>query len=166
LRIPGWCRTPMLKVNGKTVNVKASTLKGYARLQRTWKSGDTIDLVLPMSAERVVARPEARQICGRVALMRGPVVYCLEQVDNGAALNDIRLPRSAALRCTVDKRLFGGVPVIRSTGLKRKAGGWGDTLYNAQPPQYVRQTSRQFPTACGRIGSQERCWSGSGNRPS
>lgn len=145
LRIPGWCRAPRLTINGRKVALGPITRKGYARIRRTWERGDSVVLVLPMPPERVVARPEARQICGRVALMRGPVVYCLEQVDNGNALNDIRMPREAALRCTQDRKYFGGVPVIRATGLRRKAGGWGDELYNAVSPKYEKTAITAIP---------------------
>lgn len=145
LRIPGWCRRPGLSVNGKAVNVKATTRKGYARIQRRWEPGDIISLVLPMPAERVVARPEARQICGRVALMRGPLVYCLEQVDNSRNLNDIRLPRSAVLRCVKGPKALGGIPAIQATGLKRKPDGGGDTLYTAQMPKYGKITITAIP---------------------
>jgi DUF1680 family protein len=143
LRIPGWCRAPRLSVNGKPVNVRAATSKGYARIR--WEPGDIISLVLPMPAERVIARPEARQTCGRVTLMRGPLVYCLEQVDNGAALNDLRLPRNAALRCVKGPRSLGGIPAIQATGMRRKPAGKGDALYSAQLPKYVKPRITAIP---------------------
>lgn len=145
LRIPGWCRSARLSVNGKQVNCRAITRKGYARIRRTWQRGDRIEVVLAMPVERVVAHPKARQVCGRVALMRGPIVYCIEQVDNGAELNDIRLPRNAALTCIHDKRLFGGTTMIHGTALRRTAVGWKDKLYSSETPRYAKTRITAIP---------------------
>ena len=62
---------------------------GYIRIERTWQSGDQVELTLPMPVERIEAHPSVRQDAGRVALQRGPVVYCLEEVDNGPYLADV-----------------------------------------------------------------------------
>ena len=146
LRIPGWCRKPRLTVNGKTVNIKANTSKGYVKISRIWKKGDKIALILPMPVERIVARPEARQICGEVALMRGPVVYCLEQIDNGQNLNDISLPRNAKLRCVKDKKhSLGSIPVIKAVARHRKPSDRNSTLYSAEPPKYEKKNITAIP---------------------
>jgi DUF1680 family protein len=129
LRIPAWCRRPRLKVNGRAVALGPITKKGYAAVRRTWRKGDRVELVLPMPAERVEAHPEARQTCGRVALVRGPVVYCLEEVDNGPCLNDVALPRGARLAVRRDRAVFGGVPVITAAGRRRRPGPWRNALY-------------------------------------
>ena len=81
LRIPGWARTFRVNVNGKSV--KLAPKKGYVHIVRTWKKGDRVDLVLPMAVERIEAHPAVRQDAGFVALQRGPIVYCLEEADNG-----------------------------------------------------------------------------------
>lgn len=144
-RIPGWCRSAAAKLNGTDVNVRAETHKGYLHVKRLWKHGDTITLNLPMPPRRVIARPEARQICGRVALMRGPVVYCLEQIDNGAALNDISLPRSATLRSRMRTSLMGGFQAIQAVGLRRKPSVKTDTLYTADPPKFIQAPLTAIP---------------------
>ena len=129
LRIPGWCRAPELKVNGR--REKAEPRKGYVKIRREWANGDRVELTLPMPAERIEAHPSVRQNCGRVALQRGPVVYCLEEADNGGDLNDLSLPRDAKLRVMMDRGLFGGVPVITARGRRRDAGTWKGKLYQA-----------------------------------
>lgn len=129
LRIPGWCRKARLAINGKAVELAGITRKGYARLARAWEPGDTVDLVLPMPVERMEAHPAARQDCGRVALQRGPVVYCLEEVDNGPGLNDLALPAKARVAVRRDPKLFGGVPVLVTKGNRRSPADWKDTLY-------------------------------------
>ncbi|MEI6083342.1 MAG: hypothetical protein WCS70_03475 [Verrucomicrobiota bacterium] len=103
LRIPAWCRHATLRVNGKRVPVKLQ--RGYARLSRQWKAGDKIELDLAIPVERVYANPRLRYNNGRVALQRGPVVYCLEEVDNGPQLNALALPVTTKLT-TQHERAF------------------------------------------------------------
>jgi len=133
LRLPGWCRKPAVKLNGKPVSVRKAE-KGYLTLSRKWKKGDKVDLTLPMPVERVEAHPGVRADAGRVALRRGPVVYCLEEVDNGSGLNGIRLPRGSKLKATFDPDLLGGVTVITGSAKRRDESKWkADDLYSATP---------------------------------
>jgi len=129
LRIPGWCRGALLRVNGRAVNVGDVLRKGYACIRRQWVTGDRVDLLLPMGPERVEAHPSARHLAGRVALQRGPVVYCIEQVDNGPDLADIVLPRTAKLSARRDGRLPGRPVVITARARRRKRDRWKNTLY-------------------------------------
>src|SRR6185503_354577 len=97
VRIPGWARNEAapgdlyrfvdkvdvaatLKVNGKAVPITIN--KGYASLSRTWKRGDIVELELPMPIRRVIANDRVDADRGRVALQRGPIVYCAEWPDN------------------------------------------------------------------------------------
>jgi DUF1680 family protein len=119
----------MLKVNGKSLPPAPITKKGYAKIRRTWMKGDTIELTLSTPVERIEAHPKVRADCGRVALERGPLVYCLEEADNGPDLHDITLPRNAQLKAAFDSKLLGGVTVIRGKALRRRKKGWKGTLY-------------------------------------
>src|SRR5206468_7471004 len=97
LRVPGWCKgEPLVEVNGKRVE-KAAPSKGFIAISRTWEPGDKVRLVLPMPVERVYAHPKVKADVGRVALQRGPVVYCLEGVDNGGKPRSFVLRREAKL---------------------------------------------------------------------
>ena len=89
LRVPGWCDDePAVTVNGEKLNgLKAE--KGYLKIARTWKSGDVVRLNLPMPVKRVYADPHVQADEGRVALQRGPVVYCLEGVDNEGQVRNL-----------------------------------------------------------------------------
>jgi len=127
LRIPGWCRRATLKVNGKAVALKNITRKSYARIHRQWSQGDQVELTLSMLVQRIEANPNVRMDCGKVALQRGPVVYCLEEIDNGKNLADLALPRQAKLSAAFDKKL--SATVITAKALRRQPAGWGDTLY-------------------------------------
>jgi DUF1680 family protein len=113
LRIPGWCRErPTITVNGRAQEAKLD--HGYVRISRSpWKSGDVVQLSLPMPVERVYADPRVRADVGRVALQRGPVVYCLESVDNQGQVRNLCLPKENPVVSTFEKDLLGGVAVLR-----------------------------------------------------
>ena len=129
VRIPGWCRSARMKVAGESVDTAAVTKKGYARVRRKWENGDKVELTLDMPAERIEAHPSVRQDCGMVALQRGPVVYCLEEADNGKDLSDVTLPRKAKLSVRRDAKILGGVPVVTAAARRRSKTGWEDALY-------------------------------------
>jgi len=128
VRLPGWCRRPVLKVNGVVV-ASPNVIRGYARLRRTWKQGDVITLSLPMPVERVKANPLVQADVGRVALARGPIVYCLESADNAAPVNDLMLPVSARLMAEHRPELLGGVTVIKGQALEVNPEKWSSSLY-------------------------------------
>ena len=129
LRIPGWCRGAALCVNGESVRLQDCLRGGYAYLERRWQQGDRVVLTLPMPVERVEANPAVWADCGRVALQRGPLVYCLEEVDNGPALADLRLPCGAPLLASYRPELLGGVVALSGAAQRRTAAGWRDQLY-------------------------------------
>ena len=87
-----------LAVNGQTLDIEAITERGYACLRRRWQSGDKVKLALAMPVERLYAHPDVHADQGRVALKRGPIVYCLEAVDNAAPPHRLALPRDEAHR--------------------------------------------------------------------
>ncbi|MHC4202284.1 MAG: glycoside hydrolase family 127 protein, partial [Planctomycetota bacterium] len=147
LRLPGWCRKPALKVNGKGVALSKITRKGFARLDRKWKKGDKVELVLPMPVERIEAHPHVRQDAGRIALQRGPVVYCLEEVDNGPGLADVMIPRSAKLTARPAKKLLGGTVVITGRAKRRDLKGWKGRLYGAERSRLRDFTFKAVPYA-------------------
>ncbi len=84
LRIPGWCGEGAISVNGRAV--ESSARPGtYHEIRRTWQPGDKVELNLPMPVVVQSCDPRVRENRGRVALTRGPIVYCLESVDNPQA---------------------------------------------------------------------------------
>jgi DUF1680 family protein/pimeloyl-ACP methyl ester carboxylesterase len=118
LRIPGWCRSqPTITINGEELK-GAKPVNGYVSVARTWKAGDVVRLTLPMPVKRVYADPHVKADVGRVALQRGPIVYCLEGVDNGGSVRNLVLPKDARLTAAFDKNLLGGVVVVRGDALR------------------------------------------------
>lgn len=132
LRIPGWCRAPELDINGARQPLQVS--KGYAKLRRRWRDGDVVKLSLPMPVERVYAHPDVRHDRDRLALQRGPIVYCLEEADNGKGLNRLLLPSDARLRLARGPRALGAPPVIQAQGLIEQNADWQGRLYRHAPP--------------------------------
>lgn len=130
LRIPGWCRRFTVAVNGEAFD--AEVVSGYARIRRLWAAGDTVRLSLYMPVERIAPHPLIRQDAGCVALQRGPVIYCIEGVDNGDQLANIVLPRTSALHVGEDASLFGGIPIITGAALRIEPSNWGEGLYQPQ----------------------------------
>jgi DUF1680 family protein len=130
LRIPGWCSGARAKLEGRSLRLAPLMRKGYARIRRRWNPGDRIELTLPMPVERVEANPAVAADAGRVALQRGPLVYCLEEVDNGANLNDLILPRNAKLGAKFERRLLGGAMVVRARARRADRAAWRDALYH------------------------------------
>jgi DUF1680 family protein len=121
LRVPGWCRRARVQVNGQPVDSKQD--RGYLTLSRTWQPGDVVALSLNMPVERVYADPHVKADTGRVALQRGPVVYCLEGIDNEGQVRNFVLPREAKLEATFEPDLLGGVVIIRGDGFRVSAAG-------------------------------------------
>ncbi len=147
LRLPGWCRQARLAVNGETVDLGRSVQlnpplnapaalveRGYISLRRQWQAGDWVTLNLEMPVERVYAHPQVGQDVGAVALQRGPLVYCLEQVDQAEPVQRLRLPASAALTSQFEPGLLGGVVVLTGAAEAVDESDWGGQLYRAQPP--------------------------------
>ncbi len=129
LRVPGWCRHARLWVNGEKLDISPLLRRGYARIYRIWQAGDVVRLDLAMPIERVEAHPNVSQAAGCVALQRGPIVYCLEQVDNPISLHRIILPDSAELKAVYDKNLLGGAVKIQGGALLVDDSTWTGELY-------------------------------------
>lgn len=143
LRIPGWVLGKPLpsdlyryenpaagawsvKVNG--VAVKAEMSDGFAVVDREWKDGDAVILDLPMPVRRVLGNPKIAATKGQVALERGPVVYCLEGIDNAGSVFDVALPEAAKVVPESKEGLLGGVMVLNIGGARRVKRGDGGKL--------------------------------------
>jgi DUF1680 family protein len=128
VRLPAWCDGPQVQVNGK-VSAGLEKVRGYARLQRKWKRGDVVELSLPMPVQRLKAHPKVEADLGRVALQRGPLVYCLEAVDNQGHVRNLVIPPEAPISAQHRADLLGGVTVITGQALALYRTAWPDSLY-------------------------------------
>ncbi|HPF87219.1 MAG TPA: glycoside hydrolase family 127 protein [Candidatus Limiplasma sp.] len=125
LRIPGYAKAFTVMRNG--LAVKTVVENGYAVL--TVQGGDTIEVGFGMDAVFWCANPRVTEDCGKVCLLRGPLVYCAEEIDNGANLQDLLVDPTAPVSVEPDP-LFGGIRVLKARALRTTDDGWdGATLY-------------------------------------
>jgi DUF1680 family protein len=138
LRVPGWCRSYTLAVNNTAV--KARRQRGYACLTRAWQPGEVVTLELAMPVELMEAHPEVTHDFGRLALQRGPLVYCLEDVDHAVSVAQLAIPGNAKLRPRFAPDLLGGVMALEGAGQAREGATWDGALYRP------RTRGRRQPT--------------------
>lgn len=149
VRIPGWAREEavpsdlyrfadapakpaVLKVNGKPVPLKLE--KGYVALQRKWRAGDEIALDLPMPVRRVAANEKVEADRQRVALQRGPVVYCAEWPDNpGGKVRNLVLPSASRLTAEFRPELLNGVVAVKGESVALAYDAAGQVKRTTQP---------------------------------
>ncbi|MGI4820369.1 MAG: glycoside hydrolase family 127 protein [Janthinobacterium lividum] len=130
VRIPGWARNEAMpsslytfeqpsaqqatiKVNGKPVTYKLQN--GYAVLSRKWRKHDVVEVTLPMEVRRVHANPLVKDDLGKVALQRGPVMYCAEWQDNNGKTSNIIVPADATFKSNYQPGLLNGVATLTAT---------------------------------------------------
>jgi hypothetical protein len=127
VRIPAWADDVDAAVNGEPVDAARSD--GYLRVERAWRGGDRLEVSVPLAVEALVAHPRVRENAGRVALRRGPLVYCLEDADHDVPVSRIAVPDRGTFAAEHDPDLLGGVSVLRGQGVADAAGSWSDALY-------------------------------------
>jgi DUF1680 family protein len=128
IRIPGWVQnvaipsdlysfqTPSdkkaaIKINGQSVDYTIEN--GYAVLKRTWKKNDLVEVSLPMEVRRVIASEKVKDDIGKVALQRGPIMYCAEWVDNNGKAGNIVLPSNTSFSTEYKPGMLNGITVIK-----------------------------------------------------
>jgi uncharacterized protein len=137
LRIPGWARTHNIKLNGAAL-ANVPTERGYLQIRRQWKKGDVVELDLPMPVEKIYANPHVRSDVGKVSLRRGPLIYCVEAIDNRATpVPLLRLPKTAQPSAELRQDLFGGIIAVIAEAEVAQAD---EALYQAHP--FPRQAAR------------------------
>ena len=120
LRVPGWADSSTVTVNGKTVS-EPPVEQGYLLLSRTWQAGDEIVLSLPCEARLIAADPRVEETRNQVAIMRGPVLYCVESPDLPAGIRvpDVYLASDATFRTSpglADSTLPLGAEIVTLDG--------------------------------------------------
>src|SRR5450432_190178 len=129
IRIPGWARNqaipstlyefqsvsdvkPVIKVNGAVVDYLIKN--GYASISRSWKDKDRVEVVLPMEIRKVSANKKLKNDIGKIALQRGPIIYCAEWVDNYGKTSNIILPASTNFTSEYRSDLLNGVAILKA----------------------------------------------------
>jgi len=127
LRRPGWCRGASLTLNGKPLGSEPID-NGYLAVGGPWAERNLIELSLALEPEFLGARPEVRSAAGRVAVRRGPLVYCFEEADNGRLLSALSIDLAAGLTVSRELGLPLGAPEITAQG-RRDEPVRGGALY-------------------------------------
>jgi DUF1680 family protein len=167
LRIPAWCEEgARLAVNGEA-HAGAPRPGTYLELRRDWSPGDVVHLQLPVSVRRIQCHPYVSENAGRVALMRGPLLYCVEGVDHPSLdLRDLRLADDAPISTSHGPDLLGGVVVLQAPAWRvPPAPAWTDRLYRTLPshlddavPQPVGLTAIPYYAWANRDAGPMQVW--------
>ena len=159
LRVPGWCRKYTLRVNGEEMQTEAQD--GYISVFRNWKPGDSVVFDMAMPVELVRANPRIYEDAGKVAVMRGPLVYCLEEADNTRNLHLIRVGDAPNFRAEKKPERLGGIVELTSDGVRETDESWGETLYSADnsiPTRPAKLTWIPYYAWANRTPGEMRVW--------
>ena len=146
LRIPSWCKNYSLKLNDAIVNFRMES--GFAILDREWVNGDRISLNLDMPVEFVKSNPSVRANIGKIAVMKGPIVYCLEEEDNGKELFRLSAGKpeniaKAKIKVNFQKDFLEGVNVITIPG--KRLSSSEENLYSTDKDQWEDKELKFIP---------------------
>ena len=144
LRAPSWTHDVTVSVNGETVAARQE--KGYLVIDRLWKKGDVISYDMPMETVIVEANPLVEESRGQVAVVRGPIVYCLESQDlDGIDIDDIVLPVTSQFR-TVEATIDGSrIVALETEAYVRREAEWSNQLYRPVSSEKKSATVRFIP---------------------
>lgn len=146
LRIPEWADFASLRLNGEPVE-QPSVQKGYVSLSRRWNRGDTVEVYLPLAPQRISSHPRVVGNRGRTTLQYGPLVYCIESIDqNGIDARNMALGRESGVTAVEAPDLLGGTVVLKALGERSDSFVWEDQLYRSRP-QYPATEITAVPYA-------------------
>ena len=164
VRIPGWCQEATVQVGDEVSDVSASQ-GAYAKISRAWQAGETVQLNLGLQPRLVEPNPRIDAVRGSLAIERGPLVYCLEEVDQPVGVNllDVRLDPGPSLQAEWREDQLGGVVVIEAQGTVVDMSRWQDTLYRSLtaeelPQQPVKLTAVPYYAWANRGPGAMRVW--------
>ncbi|MDQ3328094.1 MAG: glycoside hydrolase family 127 protein, partial [Chloroflexota bacterium] len=167
LRLPGWCAAgATLEING--IRVDTPLVPGsYVELRREWTPGDVVRLTMPMPVRGITCHPSVAENVGRIALMRGPLLYCVEAADNpDVDLGSLIVSSGSAFSAEEIPGLLGGLVVLRGDArVAPPDDAWASTLYRAadtatdQPPGAATQiTAIPYYAWANREAGPMRVW--------
>ena len=135
IRVPSWAKESMqVLLSGSEVGTRDEE-KGYHTVSHTWMPGDRVAVSMDLRPRLTVANPRVDATRGALAIERGPLVYCLEEVDNNSPekLADLRINPLAQLTEKFEADLLWGVVMIAAQGWETHANDWDEFLYQSYP---------------------------------
>ena len=165
LRVPEWCEQWQLRINGALVTGREPRTNGYFALEREWQPGDIVEYRMGMPIQTVWAHPAVRDLQGRLALRRGPIVYCLEGIDHdGVILDRLAIDPKQVLSNEVGvehrEDLLGGVSLLHGPAAAVDDRGWEGQLYRPKAPSLKSMLMTAVPYYAwdNRAPSEMRVW--------
>jgi hypothetical protein len=144
LRIPGWCRKAKIYVNNQEAETKIR-LGEYVEIHRVWRPDDHVKLSLSMPVEKLISHPHVLENTDKVALKRGPIVYCIEQADNlDFDVWNMVLPLDSPLKTEWMQELLNGVTVIQGEALTIETESFKNRLYQSVTDISLKARKIQF----------------------
>lgn len=140
IRVPEWDQNMKVEINGNNVSFKK--IKGYAQIKRTWKESDEVSLSFDLKPRVVRSLSKVRYNVQRACVFRGPLLYCMESIDNGPYLNQILMNQDQKLEA-VDDELFEGC--ISLSGDMIRLNDSTDVLYSSSKPELRKTKVKLIP---------------------
>jgi len=140
IRVPEWDQNMKVEINGNNVSFKK--IKGYAQIKRTWKESDEVSLSFDLKPRVVRSLSKVRYNVQRACVFRGPLLYCMESIDNGPYLNQILMNQDQKLEA-VDDELFEGC--ISLSGDMIRLNDSTDVLYSSSKPEFRKTKVKLIP---------------------
>jgi DUF1680 family protein len=167
LRVPGWSDGTQVSVNGKAIS--GATPGQYLALRRQWTAGDVVQVKFGMTPQIIEANPRVVDDYGRVAVQRGPLVYCLERLDQPKGVQlfdvslDVRQKGASAFREEFNKDLLGGIVVLKHTAAMSEKSSSQSALYRtytveASKGRQVELTFIPYYAWANRVGTPMQVW--------
>ncbi len=143
IRKPEYAKSWELRINGVPAEYRLE--KGYLYLERCWKPKDQVTFTLDVPFRFVYCSPKVCDNIGKVALMKGPWVYCLEEADNGTYLNSVVVDPATEITEEYKESVLGGTLCASFQGKRIDYSSTEDVLYGGSAPAYVEDTFTAVP---------------------
>jgi len=143
VRIPAFAKHVRLLLNGHVTGTGKDIKDGYCYIDRIWTDKDTVQVLFDMPARRIYANTAVRADAGCVCLMRGPVVYCFESIDNGGQLSALRIPEHAEIKTEVCREgILKNLTLLKLDGVRMRSS---EALYSEEKPAAEQVTLTAVP---------------------
>lgn len=144
-RIPGWCRKVKITVNGENYPLEGNVSGGYVSVTRRWKAQEEVRISFDMPVELIQSHPEVRANAGKVALQRGPLVYCLEEADNGENLSALSIDTESEFVINKEPELMKEALSVTGKGVRILDDQWENILYQPYRKQEEEVEIKAIP---------------------
>ncbi|MEM0027133.1 MAG: glycoside hydrolase family 127 protein [Ignisphaera sp.] len=140
IRIPRWAEGARISVENIVYEPKIGE---YAELKKVWNWGDTVKIALPVKPRLVKPHPWIESDYSKVAIARGPLVYAVEEIDNGFDVRNLAIdPENTRFEEEFKEDLLGGIVVVKGTGYLIDTSNWKNTLYTDYTRGWVAKETK------------------------